>query len=98
MNDMTLTLREVDLVDIIARGVRLYAETHPRPACVLVAEAAEMIGISRGTLYKMIRSGEVRINAAGRIPMTEIDRVIAVGGKTIGRGTTNTFGRLGVAE
>lgn len=79
MNDMTLTLREVDLVDIIARGVRLYAETHPRPACVLVAEAAEMIGISRGTLYKMIRSGEVRINAAGRIPMTEIDRVIAVG-------------------
>lgn len=58
------------------QAVRIYAETHPRPAHVNQKQAAEMLGLSHVTVRKMIRTGEIRMNAAGMIPIVEIDRVL----------------------
>jgi hypothetical protein len=63
-------------LDIAIKAVQLYAETHPRPPHVNQAQACEMLGLSHVTVRKMIRAGLIRTNAAGLIPVTEIDRVI----------------------
>ncbi|MBI2307551.1 MAG: DNA-binding protein [Rhodocyclales bacterium] len=67
------------VIEIAARAVQLYAETHPRPAQVTQAQAAAMIGVSRPTLSRMVKAGTLRLNACGQIPITEVDRVLASG-------------------
>ena len=67
-------------LDIALKAVQLYAETHPRPAQVSKREAARLLGISHPTVGKLVASGDIRLNRCGKIPITEIDRVLAVSG------------------
>lgn len=55
-------------------AVRYYAETHPRPSQVNMGQAAEMLGLSRSTVSKMIRFGTIKLNASGLIPIEQIDQ------------------------
>lgn len=66
-----------DALTIAAKAVQIYAETHPRPPHVTQQQACEMLHKSHPTVRKMIRSGELRLNSAGMIPISEIDRVLA---------------------
>lgn len=66
-------------LEIAAKAVQLYAETHPRPAHVTQSQAAEMLHISRPTMTRLVRAGTVRLNACGLVPITEIDRVLSSG-------------------
>jgi excisionase family DNA binding protein len=66
-----------ETLQIAHAAVRLYAETHPRPVQVTQAQAAEMLGMSRPTVSKLVKSGVLRLNKCGLIPVAEIDRVIA---------------------
>lgn len=59
---------------IARRAVQLYAETHPRPTHVTQMQAAEMLGISRWTVSKMIKAGCLKLNRCGLIPIEEIDK------------------------
>ena len=68
-----------DQLALAAKAVQLYAETHPRPPQVTQTQAADMLGISRPTLSRMVKSGTVRLNACGLVSITEIDRVLATG-------------------
>lgn len=61
-----------------SKAVRKYAEAHPRPVHVTAKDAAEMLRLSESTISRMIRAGNIRLNDSGRIPIAEIDRVIAV--------------------
>lgn len=63
-------------IDLAIKAVQIYAETHPRPAQVTQTQAAEMLGISRPTLTRMIKAGTVRLNSCGLVPITEIDRAL----------------------
>lgn len=65
-----------DALTIATLAVQRYAETHPRPSHVTKAQAAEMLEISAPTLNKLIRSGALSLNAAGRIPVGQIDAVL----------------------
>ncbi|MDD2978296.1 helix-turn-helix domain-containing protein [Aquabacterium sp.] len=65
------------IVETAAAAVRMYAESHPRPSHVNFGQAAEMMGLSRPTLRKLIESGSIRLNACGLIPISEIDRALA---------------------
>lgn len=67
----------MDVISIAARAVQMYAETHPRPSHVNLGQAAELLGVSRPTLSKMIRHGSIRMNACGMIPITEIDAALS---------------------
>lgn len=51
--------------EIALKAVQLYAEMHPRPPHVTQAQAAEMLHRSEPTVRKLIRSGIIRLNAAG---------------------------------
>lgn len=64
-------------LDIATKAVQLYAETHPRPSQVTQEQAAEMAGVSRMTIHRMIKSGQLKLNKFGRIPTAEIDKALA---------------------
>lgn len=64
-------------VEIALTAIQLYAEMHPRPPHVTQAQAAVMLRRSEPTVRKMIRAGLIKLNGAGLIPISEIDRVIS---------------------
>lgn len=55
-------------------AVQRYAETHQRPPHVTQKQAAEMLGLSAPTVKKLINTGKIKLNQAGLIPITEIDK------------------------
>ena len=65
-----------DPIDIAIAAMRLYAETHPRPPHVTQAQAAEMLGLSAPTVRRLVRSGVLRLNRAGMIPIGDLDRSV----------------------
>ncbi|WP_156967070.1 helix-turn-helix transcriptional regulator [Paraburkholderia ferrariae] len=61
----------------IARpAVQLYAENHPRPPHVTIKQAAEMLGLSRHTVSKMVKMGTFKLNKCGLIPITQVDTAL----------------------
>lgn len=68
-----------ELEIVAARAVQLYAEGHPRPSQVTQDQAAEMAGVSRATIHRMVKAGLLKLNKFGRIPTAEVDRAIANG-------------------
>lgn len=67
-------MRELELA---AKAVQLYAETHPRPTHVNQSQAAEMLRLSRPTVRALLKRGSLRLNACGLIPIEAIDRIRA---------------------
>jgi len=63
-------------LEIALKAVRLYAESHPRPVHVNQQQAAEMLGVSRHTVGRMLKAGTLRFNKFGLIPIREIDEAI----------------------
>lgn len=64
-------------LEIAVMAVRLYAETHPRPSSVSQRQAADMLGKSVPTVAKLIKSGRLKLNGLGQIPIGQIDALIA---------------------
>lgn len=62
-----------DLERVALRAVQLYADSHPRPTQVTQAQAAEMLGVSRKTIYNYIRSGRLRLNRCGQLAIESVD-------------------------
>lgn len=61
---------------IALRAVKLYAESHPRPPHVTMSQAAQMLGISRHTVSKLVHTGKLRLNGCGLIPIALVDALI----------------------
>ncbi|WP_244111930.1 hypothetical protein [Burkholderia diffusa] len=68
---------EADALRIATRAVRIYAESHPRPLQVTQKQAAEILGLSRNTLCKMVKFGQFKLNRCGMIPIEQVDRALA---------------------
>lgn len=64
-------------IEIAIKAVQLYAAMHPRPSQVTQDQAAEMAGVSRMTIHRMIKAGQLKLNKFGRIPVSEIDRALS---------------------
>lgn len=54
--------------------IQLFKDIHPRPSQVNLTQAAEMLNLSQPTVRKLIRSGQIKFNNAGLIPIAEIDK------------------------
>ena len=63
---------------IALEAVQRYAEMHPRPTHVTQLQAAEMLGLSRATVSRLVKAGALRLNKCGMIPIEEIDRARSV--------------------
>jgi hypothetical protein len=57
-------------------AVRLYAETHPRPSQVTQTQAAEILGVSTRTVRRYIRTGHLKLNGCGYLPIEAIDAIL----------------------
>ena len=68
----------MDTLEIALKAVRLYAETHPRPIHVSQKQAAEILGVSRPTVSRMVAKKLLKLNGAGLIPMSQIDAMLDV--------------------
>lgn len=68
-------LSESEIVRIASRAVELFEQQHPRPTQVTQIQAAEMLGISRWTVSKMVKAGDLKLNRCGLVPIEQIDRV-----------------------
>lgn len=66
-----------DVLAIATKAVQLYAETHPRPPHVTQKQAAEMLGVSRPTVSRMVASGSLTLNGVGLIPIHQIDALLS---------------------
>lgn len=84
-NTPTIVMTEEELRQIISMAAaqaaeevakRLPAAQSPRPLHVTQVQAREMLGLSHPTVRKMIRTGKIKLNDAGLIPIVEIDRVL----------------------
>lgn len=60
----------MELQDII----QLVIDTRPRPLHVTQKQAAEMLNKSVLTVRALIRDGQIKLNNAGMVPITEIDK------------------------
>ncbi len=65
-----------NMIQAALAAVRMYAESHPRPPHVTQAQAAEMLKVSRPTVYRLVQAGTLKLNKCGLIPVSEIDAAI----------------------
>jgi len=65
-----------DDLRIAVLAVQLYAERHPRPVQVMITQAAQMLGLSRPTVSKMVKFGTFKLNKCGMIPMEQVDHAL----------------------
>lgn len=70
-----------DLDDAIRQAAQMGAELalrkmpKNRPAQFNIQEAANELSLHRNTVTKMIKSGDLKLNACGKIPVEQIDRL-----------------------
>jgi excisionase family DNA binding protein len=48
----------------------------PRPHHVTQKQAAEMLDLSEPTISRMVKSGQLKLNKFGRIPINQIDHAL----------------------
>jgi len=58
------------------RALEIYAARHPRPSQVTIKQAADMLGLSRHTVSKMVHAGQFRLNKCGLIPIEQVDAAL----------------------
>lgn len=66
-----------EVLQTAVKAVQIYAEMHPRPAQVTQVQAAEMLNVSGSTVSRLVRTGRLKLNKSGMIPITEIDAALA---------------------
>ena len=65
-----------ELEQVARRAVQLYAEGHPRPSQVTMTQAGEMLGLTRHTVSKMVKAGQMKLNRCGLISIEQVDRML----------------------
>lgn len=70
---------KIDITDetrAALKALELFRARHPRPSQVNQKQAAEMLGISARTVHNLIKSGVLRLNRCGLIPVEQIDAAL----------------------
>lgn len=62
--------------ELIERAWAVYESRRPRPCHVTITQAAEMLGLSRHTVSKMVRGGQFKLNHCGLIPIEQVDAAL----------------------
>ncbi|AXF09720.1 DNA-binding protein [Paraburkholderia graminis] len=78
---MVATRTEEEILTMAGRAVDLYEAQSPRPVHLTIKQAATMLNVSSPTVSKMLKSGQLRFNRCGRIPIEQIDLAIALSRK-----------------
>lgn len=63
-------------IEQLERAFQFYESRRPRPSQVTITQAAEMLGLSRHTVSKMVRAGQFKLNGCGLIPIEQVDHAL----------------------
>ena len=63
-------------LEMAVQAVQIYAARHPRPVQVTITQAAQMLGLSRHTVSKMVRASQLKLNQCGMIPIEQVDAML----------------------
>jgi hypothetical protein len=66
-------LTQEEAVDLIRKALAIHDAERPVPTCVTVAEAAEMLGVSKRTAIRM----KLPRNKAGKVPYRAVLEALA---------------------
>ena len=69
-------MTESEINSVIEKAVRAHASMRPRPSCVSQNQAAEMLNVSPATITNWVKTGRMRLNKAGMLSITEVDRLL----------------------
>jgi predicted DNA-binding protein (UPF0251 family) len=72
-------MMETNDINTAVRAVEIYAARHPRPTQVNQKQAAEMLGVSPRTVHNLLKSGVLKLNRCGMIPVEMIDAALRAG-------------------
>lgn len=67
---------EMNEIEMLERAFEFYEARRPRPTQVTIGQAAEMLGLSRWTVSKMLRAGQFKLNKCGLIPIEQVDKAL----------------------
>ncbi len=67
---------DIKQLEIAIKAVQIFSETHPKPSQGTQTQAAEMLGISRQTVSRMIRTSSFSLNKCGMVSILEIDLIL----------------------
>lgn len=70
-------MSEDQLLQVALKAVQIHSEIHPRPPQVTQQQAADMLGMSRHTVAKMVKAGIIKLNKCGLITVTDVDALLA---------------------
>lgn len=70
-------IQEDERLRVALLALQLHADKHPRPTQVTQQQAAEMLGVSRKTIYNYIRAGQLKLNRCGQLPIEAVDAIRA---------------------
>ena len=62
--------------ELLEQAWDLYTARRPRPVHVTINQAAEMMGLSRHTVSKMVKTGHFKLNKCGLIPIEQVDAAL----------------------
>jgi hypothetical protein len=65
-----------DEMQTIIKAFELFSARRPRPSQVTMVQAAEMLGLSRWTVSKMLKHGTFKLNKCGLIPIEQVDAAL----------------------
>ena len=68
---------DAETIRVIEYAIKRAFEAHPRPSAVTQKQAAEMLGVSQSTVSRCVKTGVIKINKMGMVPIGEVDRVLA---------------------
>lgn len=66
-----------ETLETALKAIELYAAQHPRPPHVTQKQAAQILGMSPTTINQRVKTGKIKLNPCGMIPIAEIDRLLA---------------------
>ena len=69
------SLRDPVVIALVGYAVQRAIEARPRPSSVTQRQAAEMLSVSQ--VSRLVRTGKLKLNGVGQIPIAEIDRLLA---------------------
>ena len=88
MTDSIVVMTKQDFVGVIENAakqavaealLKMPKSDQPRPLHVTQKQAAQITGLSTKTISRMLKSGSLTLNAAGLIPILQIDRLAGFG-------------------
>ena len=63
---------KTEALEIALKAIQMYASMHPWPAHFTRSQAAEMLGVSKGTIQNYIHSGILDTNRPGQITAVSV--------------------------